>query len=301
MKQKITPNLWFDGNAKEAVDFYVSVFPDSRIVATANYPNSAEEGLADFQKDLAGKVLTVEFEVGGMRFTAINAGPEFKFNPSISFLLNFDPASDKQARERLDELWGKLLEGGEVMMELGEYPHSKRYGWLKDRYGLTWQFMLTNPEGEPRPFVIPCLMFAGKAMGRAEEAMKYYVSAFENAKAGSALMRYPEDMNGAKKGTLMFGEFVVGDEWFGVMDAGTAQSFTFNEAVSLSVSCKDQPEIDDFWKKLSSVPASEQCGWCKDKYGVSWQVVPSNMEELMKRPGAFAKLMQMKKLVIADF
>lgn len=151
--KKITPNLWFDGNAKEAVEFYLSVFPDSKITATQYYPNNTEEGLADFQKGLAGKELTIEFELGGNVFVAINAGPEFKFT----------------------------------------------------------------------------------------------------------------------------------------------------EAVSFSIPCKDQEEIDHYWDNLSSVPESEQCGWCKDKYGLSWQIVPENMGELMSRPNAFANMMQMKKLIIADF
>jgi len=150
---KITPNLWFDGNAKEAVDFYVSVFPDSKIVSILNYPNNAEEGLADFQLDLAGKVLTIDFELSGNSFTAINAGPEFKFTEAVSF-------------------------------------------------------------------VIPC---------------------------------------------------------------------------------KNQAEIDYYWEKLSAVPESEQCGWCKDQYGLSWQVVPEDMEQLMNQPNAFAKLMNMHKIVVSDF
>ena len=153
MPQQITPNLWFDGNAKEAADYYVSVFPDGKIQSVENYPNSAEEGLADFQLELAGKVLTVAYEILGMQFVGINAGPEF----------------------------------------------------------------------------------------------------------------------------------------------------TFSEAVSFSVDCKDQAEIDYYWEKLSSVPEAEQCGWCKDKFGLSWQIVPKNMGELMQRPNAYAKMMQMKKLVIADF
>lgn len=150
---KITANLWFDGNAKEAVDYYVSVFPNSKIISTEYYPKTAEEGLADFQQNLAGDVLTVEFELDGVPFVAINAGSEFKFS----------------------------------------------------------------------------------------------------------------------------------------------------EAVSFSISCKDQDEIDYYWEKLSKNPLSEQCGWCKDQYGLSWQVVPENMGELMSKPDAFKKMMQMKKLVIADF
>lgn len=151
--QKITPNLWFDGNAKKAVEFYVSVFPNSKVNSTMYYPKSAEEGLEDFQEPLAGKELAIDFELNGNRFTAINAGPEFKFS----------------------------------------------------------------------------------------------------------------------------------------------------EAVSFSIDCEDQKEIDYYWEKLSAVPESEQCGWCKDQFGLSWQVVPANMGELMKKPGAFAKLMPMKKIEIAKF
>ena len=151
--QKITPNLWFNGNAKEAVDFYISVFPGSKIISTEYYPASAEEGLADFQKELAGKVLTIEFELSGQGYVAINAGAEF----------------------------------------------------------------------------------------------------------------------------------------------------SFSEAISFAVTCKDQTEIDYYWEKLSSVPESEQCGWCKDKYGLSWQIVPENMGELMVKPNAFSTLMQQKKIVISDY
>lgn len=300
MTQKITPNLWFDGNADAAADFYVSAFPDSKIITTSHYPNSAEEGLADFQKDLAGKVLTVEFELGGLRFTAINAGPEFTFNPSISFMVNFDPSRDEQAREHLDELWAKLIDGGEALMPLDAYPFSKRYGWVKDKYGLTWQLSLTDPAGEPRPFIIPSLLFSGKQTNRAEEAIKFYLSVFKDAEQGT-LARYPEDSGPAKAGSLMFADFTLAGQWFAAMDSGIEMDAPFNEAVSLSVACKDQAEIDAFWEKLSTVPEAEQCGWCKDQFGVSWQVVPENTAELLQKPNGFAHMMQMKKLVIADF
>lgn len=300
MAQKITPNLWFDGNAKQATDFYVSAFPHGKVLSTTNYPNSAEEGLADFQRNMAGKELTVEFELGGMHFTAINADSTFKFNPSASFMVNFDPSHDERAREHLDELWGKFIDGGEALMPLDTYPFSKRYGWVKDRYGLTWQLILTKPAGEPRPFIVPSLMFSGQHTNHAEEAINYYISVFKDAKQGT-VARYNEDTGPAKAGSLMFADFTLAGQWFAAMDSGVEQKLTFNEAVSFAVACKDQAEIDYFWEKLSSVPASEQCGWCKDKYGLSWQIVPENMEELMKKPGAFAKMMQMKKIVIEDF
>lgn len=298
--QKIIPNLWFDHTANEAAEFYTSVFPNSSIVSTVYYPNSTEEGLADFQLDMAGKELTVEFEIEGQHFVNINAGPEFKFNPSISFMVNFDPSRDEQAREHLDELWAKLIEDGEVLMPLDEYPYSKRYGWVKDKYGLTWQLILTDPGGDPRPFIVPSLLFAGENVNRAEEAINFYTSVFKNSKVG-LLAPYGEVTGPANAGSLMYGDFQLEGEWLAAMDSGVEQGFSFNEAVSLQVNCKDQAEIDAFWAQLSTVPESEQCGWCKDKFGVSWQIVPENMEELMKKPDAFAKMMQMKKIVIADF
>lgn len=298
--QKITPNLWFDGNAKEAVDFYTAAFPDSNINFTAYYPKSTEEGLADFQQDMAGKELTIDFTAGGQRFTAINAGPEFAFNPSVSFMVNFDPSQDEQAEEHLNELWEKLSQDGEALMPIDTYPFSKRYGWIKDRFGLTWQLILTNPEGEPRPFIIPSLMFIGENNNHAEEALNFYTSVFQNAKIGT-LARYPDDTGPANKGSLMFSDFMLENQWFAAMDSGVQHDFTFNEAVSFVVSCKDQAEIDYFWEKLSSDPQFEQCGWCKDKYGLSWQIIPENMGELMSKPNAYAHMMQMKKIIIADF
>lgn len=300
MGQKITPNLWFHDNAKEAVDFYVSAFPGGRVLSTAYYPKSAEEGLADFQLNMAGKELAIDFEIGGLRFTAINAGPEFQFNPSTSFMIHFDPSRDEHAREHLDQLWGTFIEGGEALMPLDTYPFSKRYGWVKDRYGLTWQFILTSPDSESRPFIVPSLLFVGKNTNHAEEAITFYLTVFKDSKQGT-LARYDQDSGPAKAGSLMYADFMLAEQWFAAMDSGIEQDFTFNEAVSLSVSCKNQAEIDSFWQKLSTVPESEQCGWCKDKYGLSWQVVPENMGELMEKPGAFAHMMEMKKLVISDF
>lgn len=297
MAQKIIPNLWFDGSAKEAVDFYVAAFPDSQVMLTEYYP---KEGLLDFQQALAGKELTIEFQLGGLQFTAINAGPEFSFNPSISFMVNFDSSRDDHAYGNLDELWHVLSDGGEILMPLDEYPYSQRYGWVKDKYGLTWQLLLTDPQSEPRPFIIPSLMFGNGVTNRAEEAILFYTSLFNDATINT-LARYTEQTGDAKEGALMFADFMLEDQWFAAMDSGARQDFTFNEAVSLSVACKDQEEIDYLWSKLSTVPEAEQCGWCKDQFGVSWQIVPGNMAELMKRPTAFANMMQMKKIIIADF
>ena len=300
MAQKITPNLWFNGNAEEAAQYYTAIFPDSSVIDTQYYPQTAQEGLADFQLDMAGKALTVEVSLTGHNFVLINAGPEFTPNPSISFMVNFDPSRDNNAKQNLDDMWQKLMDGGQALMPLDKYPFSEWYGWVKDKYGITWQLILTDPDGDERPFIIPSLMFGGAAQNRAAEAIDFYLEVFSNTKAG---LRYPygEPTGPAGADNLMFAEFQIENQWFVANDSGVEQPFTFNEAISLEVRCKDQAEIDHLWEKLSSVPESEQCGWCKDKFGVSWQIVPENMGELMQRPGAYSKMMAMKKLVIADF
>lgn len=300
MKQKIIPNLWFDHNAKEAVEFYITAFPNSHITNIAYYPKSAEEGLADFQLEFAGKELTIDFTIGDLQLSAINAGSEFQPTPATSFMVHFSSAHDPQARKQLDALWDRLSSGGEVLMPLDAYPFSQHYGWVKDRYGHSWQLMLADTADEARPFIVPSLLFAGDQTNRAEEAIRFYLSVFDNAQTG-ALSRYPEATGPAKAGALQYADFTLAGQWFAAMDSGVAHDFAFTEAVSFVVLCKDQAEIDYFWKKLSKVPAAEQCGWCKDDFGVSWQIVPANMEALMQKPGAYEKLLAMKKLVIANF
>ncbi len=298
--QKITPNLWFDRNAREAADFYVSVFPESKITGGSTYPMSKEEGLADFQLDMAGKDLTVEFNLAGHDFVAINAGSEFKPTHANSFMVNFDPGKDEQAREHLDEVWEKLVDGGKALMPLNKYDFSQRYGWAQDKYGYSWQLILTDPNGDDRPFIIPSLMFGGAAQNKAAEAIDYYTSIFKDSKKGLSYP-YGQATGPATAEALMFADFMLEKQWFVANDSGVEQDFTFTEAVSFSVACKDQEEIDQYWEKLSAHPENEQCGWCKDKYGVSWQIVPENMEELMQKPGAYQTMMNQKKIVITDY
>ncbi|MBN1604522.1 MAG: VOC family protein [Chitinispirillaceae bacterium] len=293
--QKIVPNLWYNGNAKEAVDFYVSVFPDAKVIATSYYPKSKEEGLADFQLNMAGRVLSIDFEIMWFRFVAINAGPEFTPNPSISFFITLD------SKEEIDALWGKLSGGGNPLMTPGKYPFSEYYGWVQDKYNVSWQLILNNPTGDWRPKVIPSLLFTQDKNGKAEAAVTFYTFVFKNAKNG-LLVRRTEDDPVAKAGTLMFGDFAIENTWIAAIDGGQGHEFTFNEGVSLLIACKGQDEIDYYWEKLTEDGGEESiCGWLKDKYGVSWQVAPANMEELMKKPDAFKIMMQQKKIIIAEY
>lgn len=292
--QKIVPHLWFDKEAKEAAAFYVSLFPDSRVTNVTTL-HDTPSGDAD----------TVSFTLAGYDMMAISAGPYFRINPSISFMLNFDPSCMPDARGALDGLWEKLMDGGKALMELQEYPFSKRYGWVQDKFGVSWQLILTDPEGEPRPFIVPALLFTNERSGKAEEATDFYLSVFKDAKRG-AIARYGADTGmGQKKGDLMFTDVMLEGQWFAAMDGGNVHGFGFNEAVSLMVHCTDQEEIDYYWAKLSAVPESEQCGWLKDKYGVSWQVTPSDMAKMMREgtPEQIARVTQaflpMKKFDLA--
>lgn len=295
--QFITPNLWFNGEAEAAVRFYLDAFPESLMTATHYYPS---EGLADFQLDMAGKVLTVEFQLGDLELVAINAGKEFRPNPAISFMVNFDPLVKSNAAEQLNALWSQLIRGGKVLMPLDHYPFSTLYGWVEDRYGVNWQLILTDPSGEPRPHIIPSLLFGGVNANRARAAIERWTSVFPDSAVGT-VATYPEQTGPAAAGSLQFGDFTLGGQWFAAMDSNVEQEFTFTEGVSLQVNCESQAEIDRYWDALSRVPESEVCGWCKDEFGVSWQIVPARISELMTRPRAYETLMSMKKIEVDRF
>lgn len=268
--QKIVPHLWFDTQAKEAAAFYVSAFgKGSKITHTVTLHDTP-----------SGDTDAVSFDLLGYSFMAISAGPFFALNPSISFILNFDPSKDAQARHHLDALWEKLSDGGTALMPLDRYPFSDHYGWIQDKYGVSWQLMLTDPKGDERPFIIPSLMFVGENTGKADEAIDFYVSAFQDAKRGISVP-YPEGEAPVEDAKIMFADFMLEKQWFAAMDSGRKHHFAFNEAVSLLVRCQSQEEIDAYWSKLSAVPESEQCGWLKDRYGVSWQIAPVYMDEVM--------------------
>lgn len=271
MIQSITPHLWFSKEAKEAAEFYCSVFPNSEITSETTLLNTP-----------SGTSELVTFTVWGFPFMGISAGPLFKPNPSISFIVNFDPSREKNTREMIDMIWNKLSDGGTALMPLDKYPFSEWYGWIQDKYGITWQLMLTNPGGEPRPTIVPFLMFVGNNCGKAEEAREFYLSTFQNTKSGD-LVRYGPGQEPDQEGTVLFTDFMLEHSWFAAMDSAHEHRFNFNEAISLLVHCETQEEIDDYWEKLSAFPEAEQCGWLKDRYGVSWQISPASLVKMMTK------------------
>lgn len=261
--QTITPHLWFDREAKEAAEFYTSVFASSKIT-----------NLMTLEDTPSGSVDVVSFELYGQPFMSISAGPLFKFNPSVSFLVAC------RTSNQVDVLWKELSARGATLMELGVYPFSERYGWTQDRYGLSWQVMLVG-DRPISPRITPTLMFVGDVCGKAEEAINFYVSVFRNAKVG-AVLRYGKGEEPDREGTVKHASFTLLGQEFAAMDSARAHDFAFNEAISFIVYCDHQEEIDYYWGRLSAVPEAEQCGWLKDQYGLSWQIVPRAMDDMMK-------------------
>ena len=261
--QKITPHLWYEKEAVEAVQFYVSIFPDSKIHSVTAIHDTP-----------SGSVDIVTFDLFGLEFQAISAGPLFKFNPSVSFMVTCKTIAE------VDSFWNKLLPGGMVLMELGAYPFSERFGWLQDKYGLSWQIIFPGGADVKRK-IIPMIMFVGGVCGKAEEAINLWASVFQDAKVG-AIMRYSKGEEPDKEGTLKYGDFSLFGQEFRAMDSAYEHQFAFNEAISFIVSCETQAEIDTYWDNLSAVPEAEQCGWLKDKFGFSWQIVPTVMDEMMR-------------------
>lgn len=253
---KITPHLWFDTQAKEAAGFYTSTFGDSEIVDVTTLRDTP-----------SGDCDVVSFVLEGQEFQAISAGPLFTFNPSVSFLVSC------KTKDEVDALWNRLADGGDVLMPLDAYPFSERYGWLQDRYGLSWQIMHAGDRSVTQK-IVPTMLFVGDVCGKAEEAMTYYVSVFEDARVGD-IDRYGKDQAPEREGTVMHASFWLRGYELAAMDSAREHDFAFNEAISLMVSCDTQEEIDHYWERLSAVPESEQCGWLKDRFGVSWQIVPA--------------------------
>jgi predicted 3-demethylubiquinone-9 3-methyltransferase (glyoxalase superfamily) len=292
--QKITPFLWFDNNAEEAVNFYISIFGNSKI----NNFNRYSEDAAKATGRPAGSVMTASFNLNGHEFVALNGGPVFKFNPSVSFFVIFNNENE------VDNLWGKLSDGGKVLMELQKYDWSKKYGWVEDKYGLSWQLMLT--EDEIKQKIIPSLLFVNKVYGKAEEGINFYTSVFRNAKVES-VYKYGPGYEPNSENAVMYADFILEGSKFAAMDGANKHNFYFNEAISFVVDCKDQEEVDYYWNKLTSDGGQESmCAWLKDKFGVSWQIVPKVLVEMLgdknplKAQKAMQAMLQMKKIIIKD-
>ena len=271
MTNKIDIALWFDTNAKEAFDFYTTLFKDSYI--TQSNPVVTNAVLA------------------GVSFSGINGGPMFKINPSISIMVTCETT------EEVDTLWNALLENGSVLMPLDTYPWSKRYGWLCDKYGVTWQLYYGKLSDVNQQKLTPTLMFTQNQLGKCEEAIEYYRTIFPKFEL-QGILKYN---NAEQQNLVQHAQFIANDFTFMATDGSANETFEFNEGVSFVILCSNQEEIDYYWNAFTKNGAESMCGWCKDAFGVSWQIIPENLNTLMaNNPNAMAALMQMKKIIIKD-
>jgi predicted 3-demethylubiquinone-9 3-methyltransferase (glyoxalase superfamily) len=256
------PCLWFDGKAKDAAEFYCSVFKNS--VITVETP------------------LVVTFELNGQKIMGLNGGPMFTINPSISLFVTCDSITET------DRIWNTLFDGGSAYIPIDSYPWSERYGWLKDKFGMTWQIS-SSGENDGGLRIIPSFLFTNTRFGEAGPAREFYKSVFSESST-NVLVPYPEgDVN---VGKVMYSEFEINRSRFVAMDGPGNHDYTFNEAVSLVVECETQQEIDYYWEKLTEGGEESMCGWLKDRFGVSWQVVPKVLAELMTDPEKAEKAMK---------
>jgi predicted 3-demethylubiquinone-9 3-methyltransferase (glyoxalase superfamily) len=284
---KIVPHLWFDQEVEEAVELYTSLFENSQIVNKRELKDTP-----------SGDALTVEFTLGTQEFMAINAGPYFTFNPAISFMVICD------TKEEVRELWDQLIKDGSELMPLDAYDFSEYYGWVEDKYGLSWQ-LIYGEDMDYEQKITPALLFSNEMVGKAEEAMSFYPELFQNGKI--------LDVYEYKKGEAENPQAKIGHGNFKLMEMNLIAAdnaydvdYSFNEAISLMVYCVTQSEIDYYWEKLSADPEAEECGWLKDKYGVSWQIIPERMNELLNTgsraqiDAVTQKFLKMKKLNISE-
>lgn len=284
--QQIVPCLWLDDQAEAAASFYTASFPDGRVEAVARYPSTGSNPA----HRAPGSVLTVDFTIAGLRFTALNGGAEFKINPSVSFYVHLPDG------KAVDALHALLVDGGVELMPLGEYPWSPRYSWVQDRFGVSWQ-LYARPDTMSAA-ITPCLMFTRELDGRAREAVEQYVRAFPSSRVVEA-----GQVEG--DGATLF-PFELAGQPMAAMDGGAGHAFGFNEAVSLQVMCEGQAEIDRYTEALSTGGGEVgPCGWVRDRFGVWWQVVPKGLArwltsgEEAARDRVFNALMGMRKLDVA--
>ena len=283
--QKIIPSFWYDTQGEEAARFYTSIFKNSRILNTTYYGDAG----AEVSGQKKGTVMTVEFELEGQKFTALNGGPMFKFTKGTSLFVRCE--NEKE----INELWSKLSQGGKVVWELQKYPWSERYGWCEDKFGLSWQLILG---GGGKQKIVPPFLFSDDLLGKGEEAIKFYTSQFPNSKVES-LQRDPQ------KNTVMHSVFSLNGNEFVLMEGQGPEKIEITHAISFEVHCDTQKDIDEFWDKLvQGGGAHEECGWLHDKFGVPWQIVPAKINEWMaiKDPVKTEKVLKvmfkMKKLDI---
>lgn len=275
MKQSITPCLWYNGQAQEAARLYCSVFANAKI--TAQSP------------------IVTAIDVSGQSFTLLDGGPMYQPNPSISFYYICE------TEEELNRIWNAFSKEGMTLMPLDKYPWAEKYGWLADKYGVSWQLALGKISDVGQK-ITPCFLFTGKQYGRVDEAIAHYAAVFKNTTI-DGILRYGANEKPEQEGKVKHAQINLGGEKLMLMESAGEHKFTFSEGVSLTIHCETQQQIDYYWENLTSGGGQESmCGWLKDRFGVSWQIIPTMLSKIMSDPAKAGKaaqaFMSMRKLNI---
>ncbi len=275
MINPISPCLAFGAPLKTVATFYCSLFEQSTIGVETP--------------------MVIQFDLAGQKIKALYVGEAFKITPAISFMVYC------QSDAEITRLAEQLAEGGSLMMALGKYPWAEKYAWVKDQFGMTWQLMLADLPSNGQK-IVPSFLFVGEQFGHAQAAMTQYTQIFEPAQIVDTQLYAQGEPAGA--GKLKFGQFALDTMLFNAMDGAGNHAFGFSEGISLVVECDTQQEIDHYWTHLGEGGTASSCGWLKDRFGVSWQILPKNLGALMTDPQKGEKAMQallkMKKIVVND-
>lgn len=263
MTRKITPCLWYNAQAKEAATLYCSAFTNSKI--TAQSP------------------IVTEINVSGQSITLLDGGPMYRPNASISFYYNCETP------EEFDRIWNAFTKEGTILITAGKYPWSEKYGWVSDKFGVSWQLGISKTKISDK--IIPCLMFTGDQYGRADQAIAHYTKIFENSKVDS-IQRYSGNEQPDQEGKIKHGEILINGQRFMLLESAQSHGVEFSEGISFTIHCETQQQIDYYWEKLTESGEESMCGWLKDKFGVSWQIIPTVLSKLMSDPAKAGKAAQ---------
>lgn len=279
MNNNIFPCLWYNEDAKASAEFYCKVF-NGKI--TADTP------------------VVININLFGQKMMLLNGGPQFEKNASVSFTVICTSEEETQS------FWDQLMEGGMALMPLDSYPWSKKYGWVRDQFGVTWQLYFGDTPDNPQR-IVPTMMFLHENNGKAQEAMDFYVSIFPNSSIGSILTYEKGGEKNDPPQNVQHADFKINNYTMFCMDSSIDHPFNFNEGISMVVMTDNQAETDLLWDSLTSKGGRESmCGWLKDRFGFSWQIVPKRLLELMNDPDqnksqkVVQAMMKMQKIIIAD-
>ncbi|MBW0179283.1 VOC family protein [Sediminibacterium sp.] len=262
MSKPIYPCIWFNNNAQEAAAFYCEIFNKASI--------------------LESNPIVTRFTAGGIVFMLLNGGPKYKVTPAVSYFVYCNGEGE------INRLYEALKEGGNVLMPIGKYDWSPRYAWVQDRFGVNWQLDVEEINNEQK--IVPNLLFVNKKNAQVAAARNFYMNTFANSMQLMD-MPYPPEA-GMGNGTLLFAQFKLNGFIMNAMSSTLQHEYDFTPGNSFVVECDDQKEIDYFWETLGAGGRYDMCGWLADQYGVSWQIVPAVLSELMSNPEKGPRVIQ---------